>query len=116
MISGNNASAGGDTRSSRLLYENQLKSEADWLRRDAARRLQQLDAIDQIADLEHLIALYEQRFGDPPPTWQHMIDARYLRELPRDPAGHEYLLNPWWGDVSVNPESPIWPLPTEIPA
>ena len=107
---------GGDTRSSRLLYENQLKSEADWLRRDAARRLQQLDAIDQIAELERRIAVYERTFGDPPPTWQHMIDAGYLRELPRDPAGREYLLNPWWGDVTVSPESPIWPLPTEIPA
>jgi hypothetical protein len=108
--------SGGDTRSSRLLYENQLKSEADWLRRDAARRLQQLDAIDQIAWLERLTAEYERRFGDPPPEWKQLIDAGYIPGEPRDPAGYPYLLNKWWGDVTVSPESPLWPLPTEIPA
>jgi hypothetical protein len=107
---------GGDTRSSRLLYENQLKSEADWLRRDAARRLQQLDAIDQIAWLERMTADYERRFGDPPPEWKQLIDAGYIPGEPHDPAGYPYVLNGWWGDVTVSPESPIWPLPTEIPA
>ncbi len=45
-----------------------------------------------------------------------MIDAGYLQEEPRDPAGELYVLNEWWGDVTVSPDSPLWPLPTEIPA
>ena len=45
-----------------------------------------------------------------------MVRAGYLKEVPLDPEGYEYVLNEWWGDVTVSPESPIWPLPTENPA
>jgi tetratricopeptide (TPR) repeat protein len=115
-LAANTMATGGDTRSSRILYEQLLTSEVAWLREDAARRLKKLDAIDQIAGLERRIAEYEARFGDPPPTWQHMIDGGYLPGVPLDPEGHAYVLNPWWGDVTVSPDSPIWPLPTENPA
>ena len=108
--------AGGDTKSSRVLYEQLLKSDAAWLRADAARRLKQLDAIDSIASLERLTADYERRFGDPPPAWDDLVRAGYLRNKPLDPEGYEYVLNPWWGDVTVSEESPLWPLPTEKPA
>ena len=86
------------------------------MREDAVRRLKKLDAIDQIAELERATAEYERRFGDPPPTWQHMVQSGLLPGIPLDPEGHPYVLNPWWGDVTVSDESPIWPLPTENPA
>ena len=108
--------AGGDTKSSRVLYEQLLKSDAAWLRADAARRLKQLDAIDSIAYLEQLTADYERRFGDPPPTWEDLVRAGELTRAPRDPEGYPYVLNPWWGIVTLNEESPLWPLPTEKPA
>jgi tetratricopeptide (TPR) repeat protein len=108
--------AGGDTKSSRVLYEQLLKSDAAWLRADAARRLKQLDAIDSIAFLEQLTAKYESRVGDPPPTWDDLVRAGDLTQAPRDPEGYEYVLNPWWGDVTLSEESPLWPLPTEKPA
>ena len=108
--------AGGDTKSSRVLYEQLLKSDADWLRADAARRLKQLDAIDSIAFLEQLTARYESEFGAPPPTWDDLVRPGYLRKKPLDPEGYEYVLNPWWGDVSLGEDSPLWPLPTEKPA
>ena len=107
---------GGDTRSSRVLYENLLKSDAVWLRNDARRRLKQLDAIDQIAELERLTSEYEREFGDPPPTWDDMVRAGMLRAEPVDPEGHPYVLNEWWGDVTMSVDSPLWPLPTENPA
>src|SRR5262245_39263484 len=108
--------AGGDTKSSRVLYEQLLKSDAAWLRADAARRLKQLTAIDSIAFLERLTAEYERRFGDPPPAWDDMVRAGLLRRAPLDPDGHPYVLNPWWGDVTLAEDSPLWPLPTEKPA
>jgi tetratricopeptide (TPR) repeat protein len=108
--------AGGDTKSSRILYEQLLKSDAAWLRADAARRLKQLDAIDSIAFLEQLTAKYEREFGAPPPDWGDMVRADYLRKRPLDPEGYEYVLNRWWGDVTLSEESPLWPLPTEKPA
>ena len=107
---------GGDTRSSRRLYKQLLESDAVWLRNDAQRRLKQLDAIDQIAQLEQLVREYERDFGDPPPKWEHLVRAGYLRSEPVDPAGYPYLLNEFWGDVTINGDSPLWPLPTENPA
>ena len=108
--------AGGDTKSSRVLYEQLLKSDAAWLRNDAARRLKQLDAIDSIAYLEQLTAKYEREFGAPPSDWDDMVRPGYLRKRPADPEGYEYGLNQWWGDVTINEDSPLWPLPTERPA
>ena len=108
--------AGGDTRSSRVMYENLLKADAVWLRNDARRRLKQLDAIDQIAQLERLTMEYARRFGDGPLTWDAMVRDGFIDAVPTDPEGHPYVLNQWWGDVTINVDSPLWPLPTENPA
>jgi tetratricopeptide (TPR) repeat protein len=115
-LAANTMAARGDTRSSRILYQQLLKADAQWLRADAARRLQQLDAIDAIAVLEQLTMEYERRFGVPPTKWDDMVRAGLLRGQPLDPAGHPYVLNPWWGDVTIGEDSPLWPLPTEKPA
>jgi hypothetical protein len=66
--------------------------------------------------LERLTAEYERRFGDPPPAWDDLVRAGFLPKKPVDPEGYEYVLNPWWGDVTVSKTSPLWPLPTEQPA
>ena len=115
-LAANTLAAGGDTTSSRILYQQLLESDAHWLRADAARRLKQLDAIDSIAFLEQLTAKYEREFGSPPPEWDDLVRAQYLRNKPLDPEGYEYVLNKWWGDVTLSEESPLWPLPTEKPA
>jgi tetratricopeptide (TPR) repeat protein len=107
--------SGGDTQSSRLLWRQLLETEAEWLRQIADYRLRQLDAIDQSAQLEALTAAYERRFGSPPASWDDMLRAGLLQRVPLDPAGHPYALNPWWGDVTVGEQSPLWPLPTERP-
>jgi len=114
---------GGDTRNARDMYKQLLNADAAWLRNDARRRLKQLDAIDQIAELQRRVGEYERRFGDPPPTWKELTQADYLQGVrldsegrPVDPEGYAYVLNPFWGDVTINPDSPLWPLPTENPA
>jgi tetratricopeptide (TPR) repeat protein len=106
--------AGGNLQASRLLWQNLLANgEQDWLRRTAVQRLQQLDAIDEVNRLQALTASYESRHGAPPTTWQDLIAEGALGDVPRDPAGYPYLLNPWWGLVTLNEASPLWPLPTE---
>lgn len=107
---------GGDARSARLLWQNILEtSDESWIHRTAEHRLQQLDAIDQIRALERLVADYERRHGDPPPTWEDMVRDGALGRVPVDPAGTVYLLNPWWGSVTVSEESALWPLPLDHP-
>ena len=57
--------AGGNLRASRLLWQQMLTNEQQWLRRTAEHRLQQLDAIEAIQRLQGLTADYERRHGDP---------------------------------------------------
>jgi tetratricopeptide (TPR) repeat protein len=105
--------AGGHLQASRLLWQQLLTNEQPWLRRTAEHRLQQLDAIEDIQRLQGLTAAYERRHGDPPPTWEALVADGSIREVPKDPAGHVFVLNPWWGSVTVSDDSPLWPLPTE---
>jgi tetratricopeptide (TPR) repeat protein len=105
--------AGGHLEASRVLWQNLLTSDEDWLRRTAEQRLQQLDATEQVERLQALTAAYERRHGDPPTTWQALVAEGALRDVPRDPAGYPYVLNPWWGLVTLSTDSPLWPLPTE---
>ena len=86
---------GGDRRSSRTMWLAIRESaDVDWLRRDADRRLIQLDALDQIEQLQNLI----DRAG-------------VLRGVPLDPAGVPYEIVE--GRVRLSQKSPLWPLPDE---
>ena len=105
--------AGGNLRASRLLWQQLLTNEQQWLRRTAEHRLQQLDAIEDLQRLQGLTADYERRHGDPPATWDALVADGSLREVPKDPTGHAFALNPWWGSVTLGDDSPLWPLPTE---
>lgn len=106
---------GGDRATARRLWQSLGEAEESWLRRAAEYRLAQLDAMDQIDQLERVTRLFEQRFGAPPPAWEDVVRAGYLRGVPLDPTGVPYDLNPWWGTVTLSRESPLWPLPSEQP-
>jgi tetratricopeptide (TPR) repeat protein len=104
---------GGDRRSSRLLWQS-LRETADneWLRNNAAWRLQQLDALDAIDQLNAIVAGYKARTGEYPPSWEALVRAGLLRGLPLDPAGSPYVLEPGTGAVHLAPDSRLNPLPT----
>jgi tetratricopeptide (TPR) repeat protein len=107
--------AGGDTKSSRVLWQQLLESEAEWLRDIADYRLRQLDAIDQAAQLEALTAAYARRFGTPPASWEQLVRAGLLARVPHDPLGYPYRLSERV-EVTVSRESPLFPLPTGRPS
>jgi hypothetical protein len=107
---------GGDRQTSRMLWTALLQSagsEQEWLRKEAARRLTQLDALDNIDELQAIIKRYEARKGTLPDSWANLIQAGELRGEPLDPTGHPYQLNPYWGLVTLDRTSPLSPLPTE---
>lgn len=104
---------GGDRRSSRTMWLAIRESaEVDWLRRDAARRLMQLDALDQIDRLQQLIDSEARRTGRLPTDWPSLARAGVLRAMPIDPAGAPYEISAA-GRVRMAPSSPLWPLPQE---
>jgi hypothetical protein len=85
---------GGDRSTSRLLWRQMYDTaNNDYAREAAFKKLQQLDAIDQIEQL------------------QAALDRGALRALPRDPAGVPYVIDE--SRVRVSKDSPLFPLPIE---
>jgi tetratricopeptide (TPR) repeat protein len=107
---------GGDRDTARRLWSELLTGSGTednrWLRNEAERRLRQLDALDRIDALSRLIGVYEQRTGSLPATWADLIRAGYLPGTPVDPDGYPMQLNPYWGLVTLDPNSILNPLPT----
>jgi beta-lactamase class A len=71
--------------------------------------LQQLDAMDQIDELQRVVAAYEQRAGRQASGWDDLRLAGYMRGSPIDPTGAPYQLQA--GTVSLAPQSRLNPLP-----
>lgn len=85
---------GGDRNTSRLLWRQMYDTANNEYAREAAlKKLQQLDAIDQVEQL------------------QAALDRGALRALPRDPAGFPYVLED--SRIRVSKDSPLFPLPIE---
>jgi len=107
---------GGHRSASRTLFRVLAESgENDWMRKDAARRLRQLDAMDAIDELRRIVEGYRARGGAMPVTWEGLVRARYLRAIPTDPDGFAFALGAWSGEVSLGEGSTLAPLPKEPP-
>jgi hypothetical protein len=103
--------AGGDRASARLLWGNLLQADQEWLRRSAARRLRQLDALDQIDQLQAIVLRFAPQ-GEPF-SWGWLVRRRVLRGIPLDPTGAPYHLDESTGRVSVAADSELQPMPDE---
>jgi hypothetical protein len=103
---------GGDRRSSRVMWEAIRQSaEIDWLRRDADRRLAQLQALDQIDELQKVVDRYTASTGDRPDGWAAIVRLQGWRGVPADPSGAPFELS--GGRVALSPASTLAPLPDE---
>jgi len=110
---------GGDRGSSRTMWQAIRQSaEVEWLRRDAERRLIQLQALDQIDALQGIVDRVAVRVGAAPDSWSGVAQAVRTMGLRSDgvslvdPAGVPYELAPG-GRVQLSRRSPLWPLPSE---
>jgi hypothetical protein len=104
---------GGQRSASRLLLRQMYESAADERARDAAsRKLQQLDALDHIEQLQRLVDAFAARTGTAPATWPPLIRAGALPGTPVDPRGTPYELSAS-GQVKLSEGSPLFPLPVE---
>jgi TPR repeat protein len=102
---------GGSRDSSRLLWRQIAQGVEDkWFRNEAARRLQQLDAMDHLDSLAEVVSAFEQGTGRTPSGWDELWRGGYLPGMPVDPAGVPYRLDS--GVVGLGPGSPLSPLPT----
>jgi len=99
-----------DRTAARFLWQQLLQSDQEWLRRNAERRLRQIDALDLIDQLETFVKRYPPPPGEPL-TWQSLMRITPLRQIPTDPAGVPFDLDPVTGHVTVNKDSPLQPMP-----
>jgi hypothetical protein len=103
---------GGDRRSSRVMWESIRQSaEIDWLRNDAERRLEQLDAMDFIDQVQAEVDRAKAS-GLDTSGWPMLIRAGALRGVPVDPSRTPLELDAQ-GTVSLSHNSPLYPLPEE---
>jgi tetratricopeptide (TPR) repeat protein len=102
---------GGDRQSSRAMWTMILQTaEVDWVRKDAQRRLLQLQALDVIDALQRVVNEYSQRTGGRA-DWPALVAARVLRGVPLDPTGVPYVLSE--NRVQLSRSSTLWPPPEE---
>jgi tetratricopeptide (TPR) repeat protein len=106
---------GGDRESSRVMWLAIRESaEIDWLRRDAERRLMQLQALDEIDALQAALDLAVRAEGGAAPasSWAPLQRAGRLRGVPADPTGVPYEID-GAGRVKLSRGSSLFPLPDE---
>lgn len=104
---------GGDRRSSRTMWTSiHETADNDWLKNEAERRLQQLDALEFIDTLQARVDAFMQQTGRAPEDWGALVRARLVPGVPVDPARTPYEINAA-GRVVLSPRSPLFPLPDE---
>ena len=88
------AGEGGAIQSSRLLW-SEIYREAgnDSIRKSAEEHLVALQAQEEIDRLNALLAQFRNREGRAARSWEDLVLAGQLRELPRDPTGVPYRIS-----------------------
>lgn len=102
---------GTDRASARQLWQRLAGSPEAWLKQRAELALAQLDALDQIDEIERAIA----RAPGPPYSWTGLARAGVLPGMPVDPSRTPYELDPATGRVTVSRQSPLFPMPPARP-
>jgi hypothetical protein len=90
-----------------------LQSDQDWLRKNAERSLAQLDALDQIDELNRRVEAMGKPEGQPY-SWEAVVRAGRLRGIPPDPAGTPFEIDPVTGRARLSSSSPLFPLPLSM--
>jgi hypothetical protein len=107
------AAQGGDRQSSRTMWEAiRRSSQVDWMHRTAERLLVQLNALDQIDEVQARLDAFASSRGVVVSDWTTAIRAGIVPGLPVDPTGTRYELTPE-GRVRLSPSSALFPLPAE---
>ena len=105
---------GGDRASARAMLTRLLDSHEAYIRRAAERGLHQLQALDQIDQLQELVDRYPENHVGQPESWLDLVKEGMLPGLPVDPQHVPYVYDPSTHRVSLSPQSPLGPLPSGL--
>ncbi len=99
-----------DRAAARFLWQQILRSDEEWLRRAAEKRLAQLDTLDRIDQVKDRLRGAVPVGGRY--SWIDLARRGVLPGIPVDTAGTPLDIDPLTGDISVSPSSPLFPMPT----
>jgi tetratricopeptide (TPR) repeat protein len=97
---------GGDRAGARTLLSELLRSPEPYIQRSAERSLAQLQALDAIDELQALVERASASLGRAPAGWFEVLPG-----VPADATDTPFLYDPVSRTVSLNPTSPLFPLP-----
>lgn len=104
---------GGDRAGARRLLEELLQTATEKYTKAAAERgLLQLQALDAIDELQHLVDSYQRRNGRYPSGWRDLPELRGM--VPADGTGAPFVYDPSTNQVSLSPDSSLKPLPVRL--
>jgi hypothetical protein len=106
---------GGQRATSRQLWTQLLNSDMEFIHEQAKLRLQQLDAMDTIAELTVVLKRFIDRERRTPNSWEELAAKEGLPRVPVDPTGMRFVFDPKVGRVDVSRKSAMWPLPADVP-
>jgi tetratricopeptide (TPR) repeat protein len=66
----------------------------------AQRQIRELHVRADVADLESAVSRFRMQYGRFPVDLVELVARNYIRSLPRDPAGQDYIYDPATGRVS----------------
>lgn len=105
---------GGERAAARRLFTELGTADQPYLRKAAARGLAQLEALDAIDQLQSIVEQYEAREHTYPSGWGDLIRVGRLSGTPADAAHVPFVYDAVSHRVSLNPRSPLAPLPTAL--
>jgi tetratricopeptide (TPR) repeat protein len=106
---------GGDRAGARTMLNELRASEERYVRAAAERGLAQLDALDQIDELNRRVAEFFTRTHAYPADLVELMRAYGFNGAPGDPARVPYAYDAMTHAVSLSPQSPLNPLPKTLP-
>jgi len=102
---------GGNRTGARQMLQELLESPEAYIRQAAERGLLQLQALEDIDQLQRLVDEYHRQFGKYPTAWFDLVSAQLIGRIPLDPARVPYAYDSATHLVSLGRGSPIGPLP-----
>ena len=101
------AAKGNDLRTSLGLWSEIYRNgETESMRMSAREHLAALQAEQELAQLNALLAQYKEREGRPARSFQELVLSRWLSRIPRDPSGVSYLIG-LEGQAILSPQSKV---------
>jgi tetratricopeptide (TPR) repeat protein len=102
---------GGDRAGARTMLVELLRSPEPYIQRAAERSLAQLQALDAIDTAQAFVERARDTLGRYPDDWAEIVRALFLPGIPADPTGTPFLYDARTHVVSLDPQSPLSPLP-----